>query len=360
LLDYPLIDVRFVGLETLARLRGFAIPIPFSHGGAVMTSQSYTTARLASRGAAVILLGLLCRAGIGSARAGQLDRALLSRGGQVIYYLDDKGYRNVGVLPFEVKKGNRPGSTENSPLALNMTTRLENTLIVSQDASGKTIGVIRNAAGAIRRKKVGAWETSASALSRLFTQEYDLAWGGKKAKADAFLTGRIINKGKSRATTTVVIESFDARSMKEGKLVKEKVCSFDVTTDRALLSDLGFSFALSPTVLRRGVTPRDRDRLAIRQVARRDEDDDDEPQAGQSKAHTPDDIAGFSFELLYDSLPGAARPRRREDRHGADAQRRQRPDARRRAEGERPEHLAARRRGEHPLPQVVVQPTEDR
>jgi hypothetical protein len=39
--------------------------------------------------------------------------------------------------------------------------------------------------------------------------------------------------------------------------------------------------------------------LAARQVARRDEDGDDTPVMGQSRSHTPNNIAGFSFELYY-------------------------------------------------------------
>jgi hypothetical protein len=249
--------------------------------------------------AVVLLVGLLCFGGSRSL-AGQLDGALLRKGGYVLEYLNDKGYRNVGVLPFQVKKGSRPVSFEDAPVSLNLTTRLENTLIVSQNPAGKTIGVIRNASGTANRNRVGPYRTSPSAFSKLFAQKYDLAWGGRKVKADAFLTGRVVNAGKGRARTSVVVEVFDSRSMKGGKLLRQRVCKFDLPTDRALLGDLGYAWALSPTVLSRGFRAADRDRLALRQVAGADETGEDEPQPGQSNAHTPENVAGFRFEIFYD------------------------------------------------------------
>ena len=48
---------------------------------------------------------LLWSAGAGPARAGSLDKALLQNSPDIIDFLKEQGYRNVGVLPFKVKKG---------------------------------------------------------------------------------------------------------------------------------------------------------------------------------------------------------------------------------------------------------------
>jgi hypothetical protein len=233
------------------------------------------------------------------ARADQLDRDLLRRGGQILYRLDDLGYRCVGVLPFQVVRGNRQASSQTSPLALNLATRLENTLILSQDPAGKTIKVIRAASATASRRGASAYQTSPAAFRKLFELDYTPAWGSKKVKANAFLTGRVINQGKDRSKTTVIIEAFDATSRKDGKLVKARVLQFDVATDRALLTDLGYGWSLSPVVLRRGYNARERDRLAVRQVTRRDEEGAQQPQPGQSNQFTPVNLAGFTFEISY-------------------------------------------------------------
>lgn len=257
----------------------------------------------------VLLLGI-CLVGTSPARAAQMDKALLGQGGNVLHYLNDKGYRNVGVLPFQVKKGTRSAGFADAPLALNLTTRMENALIVSQDPTGKKIGIIRDAVGTANRREVGAYQTSQAAFKKLFAQEYELAWGNRKVKADAFLTGTVVNSGKDRARTSVVVEVFNPASMKSGRLVKEKICAFDLPTDRSLLSDLGYAWALSPTVLMRGITPKSRDQLAVQQVAQRDEQGEAQLIQGQSKAHTPGNIAGMSFEILYDDVKQPITPLR--------------------------------------------------
>jgi hypothetical protein len=254
-----------------------------------------------------ILLGLVCLTAV-PAQAGQLDKGLLKKSGHILYYLSDAGYKNVGVLPFEVEKGERKASSKTSPLALNLATRLENTLIMSQDPTGKTIGIIRAASATAAQNRVGNYQTSATAFRKLFEQSYPLAWGNKKVKVNAFLTGRVLNKGKDRSKTTVIVEAFDANSRKDGKLVKEKVCEFEVPTDRALLADLGYSWSLSPVVLRRGYTPGQRDRLAIRQVASRDEEGEEKPQPGQKKAYSPENIAGFTLKVYYNDQPQEITP----------------------------------------------------
>src|SRR4051794_16692118 len=106
-----------------------------------------------------LLVGL-CLLAAGPVRAGQLDRGLLRKGGHVLHYLNDRGYRNVGVLPFQVTRGERSASSQPSPLALTLAPRLENTLVMSQDPTGRTIGIIRGASATAARGRVGAYPSS--------------------------------------------------------------------------------------------------------------------------------------------------------------------------------------------------------
>jgi hypothetical protein len=249
------------------------------------------------------ILGLALAALVvpGTARAGQLDKDLLRNSARVLYYLDAQGYRNVGVLPFLVQRGSRPASHDAAPLALDLTSRLENGLILGQDHRGKTIGIIRNAMTTANRGEVGPYQSSKAALQKLFAQDYDLAWGRTTVRADAFLTGTVVNAGKDRSRTQVVIHCFDAKkSLKAGKPVLDKVCAFEVGTDESLLADLGYNYALSPLALKRAAAPPNRSRIIVDQIVR-DEGEELPPiEAPEGAAPpTPGSIGGFGLDLFF-------------------------------------------------------------
>src|SRR4051794_15767530 len=54
-----------------------------------------------------------------------LDLAVLKQAPEIISYLKDHRYKNVGVLKFRVKKGDEPASDHVGPLNLNIAGRLE-------------------------------------------------------------------------------------------------------------------------------------------------------------------------------------------------------------------------------------------
>lgn len=243
------------------------------------------------------------------ARAGTLDKGLLGQTGDVIAYLKENGYQNVGVLPFKVKRGNRPAQYDAGPLGTGIPRRLENALIMTMEPNEKrAIGVIRNAMGTANRAKAGAYTTSASAYKKLFALKYDLAWGSKPVSADAFLTGTVSNTGSDRTRTTVVVDLIDGRSWVKNKVQPRKSWTFTVRTDRVLLADLGYNFALSRSTLNRTWTVARRDQAATEQATRQDQKGDAREGTGQSKAHTPEDIAGFRFEIKYDGEKQAITP----------------------------------------------------
>src|SRR2546430_764457 len=77
---------------------------------------------------------------------------------------------------------------------------------------------------------------------RLFTiADYPLAWGDRKVKADAFLTG-VVKVPADMGRVTVVIEAFAAAA----PATTDTVAEFSADADRGTLRDLGRGFALSP------------------------------------------------------------------------------------------------------------------
>ena len=98
-----------------------------------------------------LLWPLALAAGIfspGPARADNLDLELLKQAPGLLRKLNDRKLRNVGVLPFRVKKGARPTRLDTAPLSVSMTTRLENALILANDENErKALGILRDANG---------------------------------------------------------------------------------------------------------------------------------------------------------------------------------------------------------------------
>src|SRR5262245_51843644 len=141
----------------------------------------------------------------GPVLAGNLDRALLSRAGQVLEHLNTTPVNTVGVLPFRVQIGKRPAGTH-SPLAVQLPGRLENALIVVQGNESGSIRVIRSPEG-----KQGPWRTSRKAFAALFLDKHTPAWGPGRVKADAFLTGEVSWNAESKSAQ-VTIERIDAHS----------------------------------------------------------------------------------------------------------------------------------------------------
>jgi hypothetical protein len=228
------------------------------------------------RATAPLLAALLMA---GPAIAGVLDRALLSRAGQVLERIDAAGHKSVGVLPFRVKKAARPASHDAAPLCASLPGRLENALILVQGNDKAAIRVLRGCG-----LDAGPWHTNAAALAKLFAASFEPAWGGGgKAKADVFVTGEISYTGGREAQ--VIVELLEPK-----KAGARKAASFKVDADLALLRDLGLAF---------GLEKKARDEAAALAAARaqaREDEKNNRPGAGR----TPEDLAGVRVEVLYD------------------------------------------------------------
>jgi hypothetical protein len=249
----------------------------------------------------ILLLGPvgLLLAAAAEARAANLDEALLKAAPGILSFVKEEGYTNIGVLPFKVQKGSRKASFGAAPLAANLPGRLENVLIMSQGSDeDEAVGIIRDAGGTAQKAKVGRYGSSDAAFRKLFAARYKLAWGKQKVKADAFLTGLVVNT-HDRSRTKIQVQLITPKSRAGGELKATDVGKpIDVRTDRSLLRDLGYTYALSRSVLRRGYTAQKRDAAAVRLVARGEQGQQGNEES-QSDLLTPDNIAGMAFELRY-------------------------------------------------------------
>src|SRR5262245_45697624 len=190
---------------------------------------------------ATLILGLALPT---ASRADNLDRELLKQAPRVLTQLAQRGYRNVAVLPFRVQKGSRKARLDTAPLSVTMPTRLENApTLDNDDNERKAIGIIRAAGPAASQARVSAGFSTPDRRRNLFKfRSYPLAWGNHKVPADAFITGLISNTD-DRSTTTVQLE-FITRDAPEKLQRWPVIKEFTVPTDRGVLRDLGYNFAL--------------------------------------------------------------------------------------------------------------------
>jgi hypothetical protein len=186
-----------------------------------------------------LVLGLVAWAAP-AARADAIDLGLIKKAPEIIKYLKDHDYKNVGVLRFQLQKGKGKPSYSAGPINGNMATRLENALLMEIDPKAP-IGIIRDASAVASDKaKSKHWnEDSAKDRASLFEHTYPLAWGDDKVKADAFLLGRV-KLSEDMRTTTVHVACFDKKTETE-----HMVCSVEVKTDRTVLADAGQSYVLA-------------------------------------------------------------------------------------------------------------------
>src|SRR5262249_16786559 len=89
-----------------------------------------------------------------------IDQELLQRSRALMKHLQDKGYRNVGVLKFRLQVGAEKPRFDAGRLPGLLATRLENALIYANSVK-EPVGVTRNAGAAAARHDPGAtWATA--------------------------------------------------------------------------------------------------------------------------------------------------------------------------------------------------------
>jgi hypothetical protein len=172
----------------------------------------------------------------GNARADDLNRALLEQAPAVLRYLKDKGYHNVGVLKFRVKKGDAPITEHAGTLNLSLADRLERALILADDLK-QPVGIIHDAS-AVAARLPGANHLTRAGRQALFRGRYPLAWGGEEVTPDAFLTG-VVQISPDLRDLTVGILAFDQSSDTLARVAK-----FKAGQNAASLIETGESFLL--------------------------------------------------------------------------------------------------------------------
>lgn len=178
-----------------------------------------------------------------SAHADNIDNELLKLSPQLVKALQEKGYKNVGVLKFMVKVGKQSPSANAGPLNLVMATRIENALIHASSDT-QPLGVTRDATTVAAKADRKFTTLTSEGRAAIFKHKYPLAWGNELVVPDAFVTGNVELSGDLRHTI-VTISAFDKSGAAPHKLL-----SFTVPTDRSILADSGRSFVLKTRSLR--------------------------------------------------------------------------------------------------------------
>jgi hypothetical protein len=211
--------------------------------------------------------------------AAPLVETLEQQAPQVMEYLRDQGYQNVGVLKFLIKKGGRFSSTVGT-LNAKFADRLETALLLADDVD-RPVGIIKNASRAAADID-GADHTTAAGRAALFAhREYPLLWGDGQVGADAFVTGKVEPR-PDKMQMDVTLQVYTRQGV-----VKE--FPFTARLDASLLTEIGKSYR----------------RLRTLGAPREDPDDEEiktnivEQKAGTALHPLLDPKSPVSLEIFY-------------------------------------------------------------
>jgi len=165
-----------------------------------------------------------------------LEKELLVQAPKLLKEIKAAGYKNVGVIKFRVKIGDKPSTDRAGTLNHRLTEKLELALVLKNDIKAP-IGIIHNANATAATIK-GASHLTPEGRKLLFTKDYPLAWGNENVKPDLFLTGAAL-VSKDLRTLSVSIQGFD-----KDKAELTEYASFQVPMDLEQLMDSGESFTV--------------------------------------------------------------------------------------------------------------------
>jgi hypothetical protein len=184
----------------------------------------------------LLSLGLLAPAPARAEELPTLEFGLGRAARKIIEHLNAKGYRNVGVLKFLLRReGQDKYSDSLGTLNLLLARRLEVALVVKNDPRNP-VGIIENAS-AVAATIPGASHLTPEGLDKLFAADYPLAWGKERVKADALIVGDGVVSRDLR-TLTLGIHLIGSDTHKLHTLARAEV----VRLSPAHLSETGESF----------------------------------------------------------------------------------------------------------------------
>jgi hypothetical protein len=238
-------------------------------------------------------LALLLAAGH-TARADNIDNELRTKALLIMKDLEAHGYKNVGILKFQVKQGNSPPTLTAGKLNYVMATRLENALVMA-DRSDAPIGLTRGASAEAAAKDKNASYLTAEGRKKLFNHHYPLAWGSQSADLDAFLTG-IVEIAPDMKKTKITIRAFDKKSPD-----LRDVLAFTVDTDLGILRDTNQNFVVARRSFNSWANADDPEEEIIK-IAVTDAVKENQPETARKLA--ADAIRDYlDFQILYDGQP---------------------------------------------------------
>jgi hypothetical protein len=183
-----------------------------------------------------LCVAALASGGLAAAADEGLDSRLLQEAPGILKFCRDKGFKNVGILKFQIKKGDKPASHSAGTLTVDLPRRLETALLLKDDPK-QPLGIIHNAS-AVAAKIPGATHLTAEGRQKLFSAQYTLAWKSPPVSADAFLVG-VVKLSEDRRSMKVFVWSIVPSGAEP-----EQVTKFDVTPDGGDLAETGESFVV--------------------------------------------------------------------------------------------------------------------
>jgi uncharacterized C2H2 Zn-finger protein len=180
-----------------------------------------------------------------SATLPSLSLALVKQAPGVIDYLQKHarefsiaGKLNVGVLKFESSGATSETHGNLGMLNTGLAERLQIALALANDLENP-VNLIRDASAVAAR--IQGTDRTVSGRKKLFGREYPLAWGKKKVKPGAFITGQF-SVSEDLTSVTVALRIF-GRDGEERNLGKP----FRASGDLDVLGEMGESFTLRTT-----------------------------------------------------------------------------------------------------------------
>jgi hypothetical protein len=189
---------------------------------------------------ALVAVGSLVLPGRLQAANETLDQAVEHKGQEIVRFLRDHHYQNVGVLKFLVQKGDQKPSDNVGTLNLLMADRLEVALILANP--DESLGIIHQASAVAKTSPRADHRTPEGRKALFEIEDFVYAWQNlvngeeKKVRADGFLAGTV-HVRPSQGATQVDIVAYDRRH--DGPVAEWKLTA---PLDARTLAEAGYSY----------------------------------------------------------------------------------------------------------------------